>query len=162
MYGWQVGIRIADFDIKELATPINLLEVNFYTDTMSAIYPKHANVPRKFTVKVEQPGTVHAIVAYFDLFVDKQRRHVVSTHPKRTSRNRDMAWGQQIQSVEDWRLVKHGRAEGEAPQPPQTLVVERGDVLDVEAYYGAGGLGMQFRVSSRPKKGVNNKAKGEL
>ena len=151
MCGWQVGIRIADFDVKQLTAPIKLLEVDFYKDTMSAIYPRDSNVPRKFSVMVQHPGTVHAVVAYFDLFVDKERRHVVSTHPKKTSRNRDMAWGQQIQAVEDWRLVRHARAEGEAPQPPQTLVVERGDILDVEAYYGAGGLGMQFRVSSRPK-----------
>ncbi len=138
-------------DVKQLTPPIKLLEVDFYKDTMSSIYPRDLNVPRKFSVMIQQPGTVHAVVAYFDLFVDKERRHVVSTHPKMTSRNRDMAWGQQIQAVEDWRLVKHARAEGEAPQPPQTLVVERGDILDVEAYYGAGGLGMQFRVSSRPK-----------
>ena len=117
---------------------------------MASIYPKHSDRPRKFRVTVEHSGIVHAIVAYFELFVDKQRRHVVSTHPKTTSRNRDMAWGQQIQSVEDWRLVKPARAENEAPQPPQTLVVEAGDELDIEAYYGAGGLGMQFRVSSVP------------
>ena len=149
-----MGIRIGDLDFTELAAPINLLEVDFYKDTMPGVYPKHSNVPRKFRVKVTQAGTVHAIVAYFDLFVDKGRQHVVSTHPAATTRNRDMAWGQQIQSVEDWRKVKHGRKAGEAPQPPQTLVVERGDVLDVEAYYGEGGLGMQFRVSSRaPTKG---------
>jgi hypothetical protein len=30
----QVGIRIADLDFKEMADPINLLELDFYTSTM--------------------------------------------------------------------------------------------------------------------------------
>lgn len=160
--GVQVGLRLADLDIKELAAPINLLEVDFYNDAMPAVYPQHSNVARKFTVEIEHSGTVHAIVAYFELFVDKERRHVVSTHPTTTSRNRDMAWGQQIQTVEDWRLVKHARREGEPPQQPQTLIVERGDVLDIEAYYGEGGLGMQFRVSSRPRAASKVGEKREL
>jgi hypothetical protein len=107
---------------------------------------------RKFSATVKHSGIIHAVVCYLDLFVDKERKHVVFTHPDRTDRNRDMAWAQQIQSIEDWRKVKQGRKAGEAPQPPQTLVVEAGDVVDVAAFYGEGGLGMQFRVSSRPKK----------
>ena len=50
--------------------------------------------------------------------------------------------------VEDWRKVKHARAEGEPPQQPQPVVVEKGDLLTVAAYYGEAGLGMQFRVST--------------
>ena len=50
--------------------------------------------------------------------------------------------------MEDWRKVKHARAEGEPPQQPQPVVVEKGDLLTVAAYYGEAGLGMQFRVST--------------
>lgn len=125
----QVGIRIADLDFKEMADPINLLEVDFYTSTMKDVYPKNSYLPRyfskacplivsdlslfvvdslllmvgyvwtsrKFSATVKHSGILHAVVCYFDLFVDKERKHVVSTHPSRTDRNRDMAWGQQIQ-----------------------------------------------------------------
>eukprot|EP01045_Picozoa_sp_COSAG04_P036511 COSAG04_NODE_8916_length_917_cov_1.496333_2_plen_89_part_00 len=44
--------------------------------------------------------------------------------------------------------MKHARAEGEPPQQPQPVVVEKGDLLTVVAYYGEAGLGMQFRVST--------------
>ena len=44
--------------------------------------------------------------------------------------------------------MKHARAEGEPPQQPQPVVVEKGDLLTVAAYYGEAGLGMQFRVST--------------
>ena len=42
----QVGIRIADLDFKEMADPINLLEVDFYTSTMKDVYPKNSFLPR--------------------------------------------------------------------------------------------------------------------
>ena len=66
---------------------------------MASKYPSSPTEPRKFTVRAQHSGTIHAIVCYFDLFVDKGRKHVVSTHPGVASRNRDMAWGQQVQSV---------------------------------------------------------------
>ena len=66
---------------------------------MASKYPSSPTEPRKFTVRAQHSGVIHAIVCYFDLFVDKGRKHVVSTHPGVASRNRDMAWGQQVQSV---------------------------------------------------------------
>ena len=66
---------------------------------MASKYPSTPTEPRKFTVRAQHSGIIHAIVCYFDLFVDKGRKHVVSTHPGVASRNRDMAWGQQVQSV---------------------------------------------------------------
>ena len=66
---------------------------------MASKYPSSPTEPRKFTVRAQHSGIIHAIVCYFDLFVDKGRKHVVSTHPGVASRNRDMAWGQQVQSV---------------------------------------------------------------
>ena len=48
--------------------------------------------------------------------------------------------------------MKHARAEGEPPQQPQPVVVEKGDLLTVAAYYGEAGLGMQFRVSTVVRK----------
>jgi len=42
----QVGIRIVDLDFKEMADPINLLEVDFYTSTMKDVYPKNSFLPR--------------------------------------------------------------------------------------------------------------------
>jgi hypothetical protein len=111
-----------------LGQPVELFEVDFSSSTMSDV-PPASREKQEFRVRVLQSGVIHAVVSscwslspliplithiprhgkqvgYFELFVDRARKHVVSTHPSQTSRTRDMAWGQQLQTVEDWRKVK--------------------------------------------------------
>lgn len=158
----QIGIRLADLDFQEMiAKPVPLLEVDFAKSTMESAYPDTSK-PRRFRLTAKRSGVVHAVVAYFDLCIDASCENVVSTNPRRTTRNRDMAWGQNLQTVEDWRLAgpqgedKAARDEavfGSAKtkvnaRHPNPIVVEAGDELELEAHYGEGGMGMQFRVST--------------
>ena len=119
---------MADLQFRSMADDIALLDIDFYTSTMASSYPPDfPDNKRQFRVQVRacirnaqclwaslfcelcrhnsvqatRSGVVHAIVCWFELFVDRQRHYVVSTNPSSTSRNRDMAWGQAIQSIED-------------------------------------------------------------
>ena len=145
----QLGIRLGDLEWTPMTKPVAVLDVNFYADTMKDVWPAVDN-PKTFRLTAKRDGVVHAAVAFFDLFVDQARTHIVSTNPAHTSRNRDMAWGQELQMVEDFRQVEaemEKLGEHKMPQQPHPIVVSKGDVLEVTAFYGDGGLAMQVCVS---------------
>ena len=161
-----LGVRLADTDFVELVQPIRVLEVDFHTTNIKDLLPTDAATAQHFDVRVTRAGIIHAAVAYFDLFIDKGRKHVVSTHPQKSSFVRDMQWGQGIQALEDWRFVQRDIAAGDEtprkPRKPHPLVVEEGDLLKVDVYYAPGrGRHMSLRVSSYPKEVAYEDCEGD-
>lgn len=91
-------------------------------------------------------GTVHAILASWEVYDDGSHGHVMSTHPDETLKNfpRDMQWGQGLQLIEDMEV------EGPAPIP---FKVTAGEWLLLVTRFSVDGVTMQFQLErdTRPR-----------
>lgn len=128
----QYGFRFSSVDYKYLCAQTPVTEVDFYKDKYGSI-PKE----KKQRIKIEQSGTIHAILTYWEAWADPERTIVMSTDPEKTKDNfpRDMQWGQALQLVEDTGM------EGPGPHP---FVVEAGEELDLTVLATKDGAVLQF------------------
>eukprot|EP01062_Namystynia_karyoxenos_P021449 TRINITY_DN18161_c0_g1_i1.p1 TRINITY_DN18161_c0_g1~~TRINITY_DN18161_c0_g1_i1.p1 ORF type:complete len:403 (+),score=133.46 TRINITY_DN18161_c0_g1_i1:77-1285(+) len=119
----QLGVRIGDLDWAAVSPQLELFSIDFYKDSQASLQ-RHGTY--RFTAL--RDATIHAILFTWDAWTDKERKHVVSTHPNATRDNmpRDMAWGQALQLVEDRQGLLDQQEAGPVP-----LRVKKGDQLQL-------------------------------
>eukprot|EP01065_Artemidia_motanka_P010081 TRINITY_DN15283_c0_g1_i1.p1 TRINITY_DN15283_c0_g1~~TRINITY_DN15283_c0_g1_i1.p1 ORF type:complete len:439 (+),score=177.84 TRINITY_DN15283_c0_g1_i1:60-1319(+) len=119
----QLGVRLSDIGFDEVSPALELFSVDFYQDSQE-------DLPSTRVVRFNalRTCTVHAIMFSWQAWLDKNRTVVVSTHPNATKDNlqRDMAWGQALQNVED--LAEAVRLEIPGPVP---FRVTEGEALEL-------------------------------
>eukprot|EP00039_Didymoeca_costata_P027203 m.17746 g.17746 ORF g.17746 m.17746 type:complete len:367 (+) comp6098_c0_seq1:360-1460(+) len=130
----QYGFRLSTIKQKVIVPEINVAEIDFNTGDAGCLPSE-----KRMRIKAQQSGTIHAIVAYWEVDSDLEATHVMSTDPEKTKNNfpRDMQWGQAIQLVEDCSVEK---------SQPVPLVVSEGDELELLIRFSKDSAVMQFQI----------------
>jgi len=130
----QYGFRFSSCDYHELAPRQPVLRVDFSSDTVGVWRGE-----KRSRLQVSRAGTVHAILASWEVYADADEELIMATHPDATLHNfpRDMQWGQAIQLIEDM------AQEGSAPVP---FVVAAGEWLTLVTRFSVDGVTMQFEL----------------
>ena len=94
-------------------------------------------------MQAQSSGTVHAVMASWEVYADRERTLAMSTEPEQTRDNfpRDMQWGQGLQLIED-----HQKASDDAEASPVPFVVEEGEWFDLIIRFSADSVCMQFQL----------------
>jgi len=137
----QYGFRFSSCAYRPLAPMQQVLNVDFASDTVGVWRGE-----RRQAFQASFTGTVHAILASWEVYDDGSHGHVMSTHPDETLKNfpRDMQWGQGLQLIEDMEV------EGPAPIP---FKVTAGEWLLLVTRFSVDGVTMQFQLErdTRPR-----------
>jgi len=122
----QWGFRLNSLpDLQFMSERFCVLEVEFGTTQR-----KDIPLVKTFRLVALHDGIIHAVVASWEVFGDKEKTHRMTTHPEDTKDEpwgfaRDMQWGQGLQLVEDFAAAqKSGRN-----APPAPFEVKAGDAL---------------------------------
>eukprot|EP00811_Abedinium_folium_P030390 NODE_4865_length_1837_cov_6.991228.p1 GENE.NODE_4865_length_1837_cov_6.991228~~NODE_4865_length_1837_cov_6.991228.p1 ORF type:complete len:437 (-),score=131.20 NODE_4865_length_1837_cov_6.991228:243-1553(-) len=122
----QWGFRLNSIaDFVPMCERVEVLSVDFHaTDRY------HIPASKNFTVEVLHDGIIHAVVASWEVWSDKEKTLRITTHPEDTKNEpwgfaRDMQWGQGLQLIEDFEaataLDRH--------MPPAPFHVHAGEKL---------------------------------
>eukprot|EP00747_Dinoflagellata_sp_TGD_P185745 gnl/TRDRNA2_/TRDRNA2_42442_c0_seq1.p1 gnl/TRDRNA2_/TRDRNA2_42442_c0~~gnl/TRDRNA2_/TRDRNA2_42442_c0_seq1.p1 ORF type:complete len:456 (+),score=95.19 gnl/TRDRNA2_/TRDRNA2_42442_c0_seq1:68-1435(+) len=122
----QWGFRLNSMpDVKNMSARICILEVDFHATERGLIPPS-----KTFRLEALHDGVIHAVVASWEVWSDKQKTHRITTHPEDTKDEpwgfaRDMQWGQGLQLVEDYDAAQKSDR-NDAPRP---FTVKAGEPL---------------------------------
>jgi protein arginine N-methyltransferase 7 len=122
----QWGFRLNSLpDIQMMSERFNILSVEFGTTQR-----KDIPLVKTFRLEALQDGIVHAVVASWEVFGDKEKTHRMTTHPEETKDQpwgfaRDMQWGQGLQLVEDFGAAQKSTRNS----PPAPFEVKKGEPL---------------------------------
>ena len=134
----QYGFRFSSCEHKTLAPRLSVLPVDFSADAVGMWRGEHRR-----RVQVEHAGTVHAVLASWEVYAGEVDDLLMATHPDATLDNfpRDMQWGQGLQLIEDL------STESEAPTP---FVVAAGEWLTLVTRFSVDGVSLQFQLERDP------------
>eukprot|EP00466_Bigelowiella_natans_P017875 jgi/Bigna1/135631/aug1.30_g10339 len=97
-YTKRIGTRLASLDPVNVSERLPILHVDFAQDDPE-------DLPTTVTIRTKalRDGRIHAAVYSWEVFSDIAKTHKMSTHWEDTIDNfeRDMAWGQGVQLLED-------------------------------------------------------------
>merc|ERR1712190_582602 len=148
----QWGFRLNSIrDLQEMSERVQILEVDF-----TATERKDISGLKTFRLKALHDGVVHAVVASWEVWGDKDHVHRISTHHEDTRDEpwgfaRDMQWGQGLQLVEEFdRASKSDRHEAPAP-----FVVKTGEELLLTVRFSMP-CRQTFQFTLRRAKGVSD------
>ena len=149
-------MRLRDFGYRALAPPVNL-----FTEALEQP-PDDASVGGEARCKsngedahelvheltVNTTGVAHAAVFYWTAVLDSSpgSGHL-STDPALDDMWNDLAWGQQVQMLEDWDLAS-------AETPPMPLQVTAGEMLRLHTRVTANGATLQMRIKRSHTHGL--------
>jgi len=99
----QWGFRLNSLpDFVQMSERLCILSVDFHET-------ERRSIPQSKTFRLEamHDGVIHAVVASWEVWSDKERTHRITTHPEDTKDEpwgfaRDMQWGQGLQLIEDF------------------------------------------------------------
>ncbi len=133
----QYGFRFSSCSYRALAPKQRVLDVDFDQDCVGMW--RHESRQQLVATRT---GTVHAVLASWEVYDGEADELVMSTHPDDTRDNfpRDMQWGQALQLIED--LACAG-TRGQAPTP---FRVTEGEALVLVTRYSVDGITMQFQL----------------
>lgn len=139
------GFRLNSIASTRLCDPVQLFEVDFHTDTAMSI-----NQQMHIPVKITHSGKVHAVVAFWEVWSDKDKKFVMSTDPEHTKGQpwgfaRDMQWGQGLQLCED-------PDETAVTGIPKPVEVEEGETLYLVVRFNSDRSLPQFHLSRRAEE----------
>lgn len=122
----QWGFRLNSLpDMVRMSERVCILDVEFGT-TMRKDIP----LVKTFRLEALADGIIHAVVASWQVWGDKDRSHSMTTHPEDTKDQawgfaRDMQWGQGLQLVEDFDAAQ----KSDRNTAPAPFIVKAGDPL---------------------------------
>ncbi|KAL1529390.1 hypothetical protein AB1Y20_000341 [Prymnesium parvum] len=130
----QYGFRFSSCAYKTLAPKQQVLDVDFSCAVVGMWRGE-----RRQAIQATQSGTVHAIMASWEVYDGEKEEFVMSTHPDATLNNfpRDMQWGQGLQLIEDM------SQETDAPIP---FKVTQGEWLILVTRFSIDGVTLQFQI----------------
>ena len=130
----QYGFRFSSCAYQTLAPQQMVLDVDFANDTVGVWRGE-----RRQRLKATSAGTVHAILASWEVYDGEKEELVMSTHPHATLDNfpRDMQWGQGVQLIEDM------SQEGDSPVP---FTISAGEELILVTRFSVDGVTVQFQL----------------
>jgi len=122
----QWGFRLNSLsDVQFMSERIKIFTLDFHSATR-----KDLPQQKTFKIRASRDGVVHAVVASWEIWGDKEQEHRITTHPEDTKDQpwgfaRDMQWGQGLQLVEDFDVAqKSGRHTA-----PKRFAVREGEML---------------------------------
>ena len=100
-------------------------------------------------MQAQSSGTVHAVMASWEVYADRERTLAMSTEPEQTRDNfpRDMQWGQGLQLIED-----HDAAGVDEPVP---FAVSEGEWLQLISRFSSDGVTMNFELRRAGAPGLH-------
>ena len=121
VFSKQYGFRLSDASPLEVSPQLEIFSVDFMTAQPGEI----SSLPIIIKFKALHTATIDAFVFHWTAWTDPQKKLNISTHWTATQNNfqRDMAWGQALQLVE----------EGDH-SVPREFNVKEGEDLTVEVY----------------------------
>ena len=132
----QLGFRLSDVGYTAISEPICLLDIDFESFNLD-------DMPQTLAIKVQamQSGVVHAVLLTWECFGHSGCGVLpqISTHPDKTSFERDMAWGQGLQLVAD--------LESPSGMIPKPISVNKGEKLDMKVQFAENSVLMQVELT---------------
>lgn len=128
----QWGFRLNSLaDVKPMSARVEILEVDF-----TSTERHHIPATKTFRLEALSDGVIHAVVASWEVWNDKERTHKMTTHPEDTKDAhwgfaRDMQWGQGLQLIEDFDEAK----KSDRNSAPAPFHVTKGEVLLLTARF---------------------------
>lgn len=145
----QYGFRFSSCPHRLMSDPIEVLNIDFTTDSIRTAFPREQRIPFVAT----KTGTAHVAMAFWDV-QDSHRNGssevpLMSTDPRATEDNfcRDMQWGQALQLLEEYDQDEEKSDSSEVSfQQPQPLLVTEGEQLELVVRISRSGVTMQVAV----------------
>jgi len=130
----QYGFRFSSAAYTELAPRTPVLAIDFSADEVGVWGGES-----RTTLRATRAGTVHAVMASWEVYAGEADALCMATHPDATLGNfpRDMQWGQGLQLIEDTSV------DGAKPVP---FVVQEGELLTLVTRYSVDGVTLQFEL----------------
>mmetsp|Transcript_40954 Transcript_40954/g.92058 ORF Transcript_40954/g.92058 Transcript_40954/m.92058 type:complete len:444 (+) Transcript_40954:50-1381(+) len=153
----QWGFRLNSIrDLQEMTERVQILEVDF-----TATERKDISALKTFRLKALRDGVVHAVVASWEVWSDKDHTHRITTHHEDTRDApwgfaRDMQWGQGLQLVEDFDAASKTSDRHSAPAP---FAVKAGEELLLTVRFSMP-CRQTFQFTLRRAKGVGDAEEG--
>ena len=134
----QYGFRFSSAAYTELAPRTPVLAIDFSADEVGVWGGES-----RTTLRATRAGTVHAVMASWEVYAGEADALCMATHPDATLGNfpRDMQWGQGLQLIEDTSV------DGAKPVP---FVVQEGELLTLVTRYSVDGVTLQFELRREP------------
>jgi len=142
---WKASVGADKTQFTRLSERVCILEVDLRQGTKDTI-----PLNRTFGLPAIRPGTVHAVLFDWDIWVDAERKDILSTAPGSRNFAGDVAWGWLLQIQEE---VDERWQGSSLPKP---LMVKQGDRLDMGVEYLARGISIHVRL--RHSSATNSKS----